>query len=227
MLKKIVLYSTLLCLIILTSTSCEPEVIIPDQGKIFTTYSLIYNESLNKTTSKASFGPSAGSSQLQELTNPANVLYKDDLLLFNSSENLYHKEFIGLQEGNFSYTDLDENNYLNSANMVSSIEFVEVPDSFNVNNNLNLIIDGEPLLSNEELVFSFESLSSDIVLFFTSATLSTSTLVIDNQDLQALETGEVNMVIGRKSTTNPITSSPEAGGELIITYEIEDTIVFY
>lgn len=226
-LKKNILYSYLLGLIILTSTSCEPEVIVPDQGKIFTSYSMIYNESLNKTTAKASFNQNTGSSQLQELTNPANVLYKDDLLLFNSSENHYRKEFIGLQEGNFSYTDLDENNYINSTNMVSMVEFVDIPDSISVNDNLNLLIDGPPLLSNEELVFSFESLSSDVILFFTSETLSTATLVIDNQDLQGLGVGKVKMVIGRKSITNPISSSPEAGGELVIQYEIEDTIVFY
>jgi len=207
--------------------SCEPDVIVPDQGKIFTSYSMTYNESLNKTTAEASFSQNNSGSQPQELTNPANVLYKDDLLLFNTTENLYHKDFIGLQEGNFSYTDLDENNYINTATMVTSIEFIDVPDSLDIDNSLNLMIDGAPLLSNEVLLFSFESLNSGELLLFTSETLSTSTLVINYQDLQSLGTGKVKLVIGRKSTINPITSSPEEGGELIIMYEIEDTIVFY
>jgi hypothetical protein len=227
MIKNVFSYSAIIVVTVFTISSCQPEVIVPDQSKIFTTYSLTYNESLNKTTAKASFGPSAGSSQLQELTNPANVLYKGDELLFNYSENLYQKEFIGLEEGDFSYVDLDDNNYVNTVNMISAIEFVDIPDSLNINSDLYFSIDGSPLLSNEELLFTFESLDSEVVLFFTSTSISTATIIIDYQELQSLGAGKVKLVIGRKSTTNPITSSPEAGGELLITYEIEDTIVFF
>ena len=111
---------------------CKPETEVPDQTKIYSAYTLNFNSSLDRTRAEASFyleAPSTQNQQRLELNHPATVTYGGDELVFHTDDRGYKKDFIGLIESNFIYTNYDDQQYTNAVSMIETIGMIVTSDS--------------------------------------------------------------------------------------------------
>lgn len=203
---------------------------MPDQDKIYTSYTLNYHESKHKTTAYASFyldAPSAQNQQKLELKHPAQVKYSDNQLVFDSQNRYYKKEFSGLIESYFSYADYYEITYENQAEMIDSIDFVQLLDSVSIQTDLYFQLSGNEIEDKEELIIEVTANHSEKVYTFKSDTLNNVYFYISSEDLMDFGSGLAIFTAKRVKTISELSQSTSTGGDMIIEYQISDTVKLY
>lgn len=218
-----------LFLFALIITSCEKDDPVPDQTKIYTEYSINYNETLDKTTATAAFSydPTDGNiSQKLELTHPAHVTYNGKQLIFDNEERNYQKEFIGLIEDKFIYTNYFRIPYPNIVEVADSIS-IEVPtDSTSLYSDFYVGWVGNPIQEDERIVLTICNLQSGKEIKIVNGNAGANYVNIVTSDLVYVGEGNAVIKLIRQKTTGT-DYSPEAGGSIIMNYETEDTVYFY
>lgn len=209
--------------------SCEPEPTVPDQEKIYGVYFLDYNEAENKTNARASFylnAPPATNTQKLELTHPSNVKYNNKLLVFDTKERYYTKDFVSLIESNFTYENYYGNQYGNVVTMVDSIDLF-MSDSANSQNDFYFQVDGSPLQANEVIEIYVESLNSDLTFGSTFTSMSGLNIQISADQLSSLGLGPTLVRASRSMSINTGVNGPPVGGEVQTRYSVQDTVIIH
>ena len=229
--KSLNIYLLLLCSGIFTTISCEPEPVVPDQQKVYPVYDVNYSKSSNKTTALVSFyleAPSSNNQQKIELTHPSKVTYNGDELVFDSNLKSYKKEFIGLVESNFIYTNHDQIAYSNEVTMVDSVAFAALLDSIPIQLDLYFDLNIGTIDSNESVTVTVNPIDGEPQYILTvDSLLSGALLYISSEDLTNLGPGLTLFTASRKRTISELDQTTEAGGEMYIEYETTDTVKLY
>jgi hypothetical protein len=207
--------------------ACTPEPTAPDQDKIYISLELTYNVSLDKTTATASFKQENTNGNLLELDNDAAISYEDETLIFDVSSKKYSKELIGLVENSFTYTDLDNDVITNPVSMVDSLQFFTLSDSQSIGNEMLLEIIMDQLNTDEELQIEFVNQTEDYSSSLFSDTYGGSLFQITSDQIENVPVGQVIVKVKRVLKQDHLTESKLAGGDLEVTYEIQDTVIFY
>jgi len=218
-----------LVLLIASVTSCTPEPVIPDQDKIYSSYILNYNQSENKTSAKASFyfnSPDPQNTQKLELNSPARVEFNDDVLVFNTDDRCYEKDFIGAISSDFVYTNYHGSIYTNNALMLDSIGMILLADSADTQFDFYFELFGVELDSTEELEIEVESINSGLKMGYTFTSISGLIIQIQNQELIALGVGAAVIKATRRKINSGIQGTP-VGGEITCEYAVQDTVIIY
>jgi hypothetical protein len=211
-------------------SSCQPEPTFPDQNKIYTVYTLNYNYSLNKTSAEVNFYlDEAGTTNQQklELTYPAQVDYNGDDLVFSADDRGYHKEFVGLIENTFLYSNYHGSLYSNQITMVDSVVMTTSSDSAATQQDYYFSVQGSALSSDEIIDIYVESLSNGVMLGYTFTSLSGLNIQISSSQLSSLGNGPTLLRATRKSSNAPNLQSPSVGGDIYTEYSVQDTIIIY
>lgn len=220
----------MICLFMaMTFYSCKPEPSVPDQNRIYGSYYLDYNFSENKTTAQVNFfveAPSSSNQQELELKHPSKVTYNGDDLVFEMQERFYMKEFVGLVEGNFVYTNYYGNQFTNQVLMVDDIEML-VSDSADVQSDYYFQVSGNPLAPNEAIDIYIESVNSGLTLGSSFTNLAGLNVQINNSQLTALGAGPTIVRASRRSSIFQGVQGPPVGGLIEIRYTVQDTVYIY
>ena len=207
--------------------SCVPEQPTPDQEKIYLELALAYNKSQSKTTASALFKQDDANGSPLELSNPANVTYASNLLIYSTTEKWYKKEFIGRIESEFVYTDLDSDVISNTMVLNDSIGFLALADSHSITTNLIIPITAPNFLSNERLEVELLDLNTGFIVLLNSDDIPSTDMMIETDHLSQIGIGEMVITLRRIKEVTTLTQSKLAGGELKICYEVSDTISLY
>ena len=90
-----------------------------NQDSIYSIYELHFNKNLDKTTARATFRFGGPTGTLLDLTDPANVTFEGDALLYNTALGFHSKSYANLKDsGTFIYTDLEGKVFTNSMNKI-------------------------------------------------------------------------------------------------------------
>ena len=223
-------YRTIFGLLIIAGfTSCEPESTVPDQNKIYGVYYLDYNTTEDKTTARVSFfleEPSSSNQQELELTYPANVTYNGENLVFESVERYYSKEFVGLIEENFVYSNYHNNQFTNTISMVDTISMV-VSDSADTQNDYYFQVLGSPLDTNEVIDIYVESINSGVTLGSSFENLSGLSVQINSSQLTSLGIGPTIVRASRRANVTNGVQAPQVGGLIQTRWSVQDTVYIY
>ncbi|MFT4600171.1 MAG: hypothetical protein ACI857_000341 [Arenicella sp.] len=224
--KKIthILFSSAL---ILGLNSCTPEIVNPDQDKIHISLDLKYNRSLDKTSAVAAFRQDDLNSNKIGLNNDASISFKDETLIFGISDKCYSKEFIGNVSGDFKYIDLDSDEVSNSVQMVDSLTFFLLTDSQSVSNEMILEIFMSQLEADEQLQIEFVNAGADHSSTLYSDTYIGTVMQITSAQISDIPAGQVIVIVKRVKYLDSLDHSKLAGGQLTVTYEVQDTMIFF
>ncbi|MCB9224730.1 MAG: hypothetical protein R2780_07290 [Crocinitomicaceae bacterium] len=209
--------------------SCEPETTVPDQNKIFTSYTVIYNHSLDKTTATVDFtldNPSNLSIDKIKLTHPASIKYNAKELLFNENKRNYNKEFIGTVNSQFDYIDYNGTRFINEAVIPEPIVINGLPDTIGITEDLFIIWEGSELQANEQILVTFENIDQNTNFKFNAQASTNNIIPIDQGALYNLGTGNCIVTLARHIIKS-VNEKPVAGGSIFTKYEVQDTIYFY
>lgn len=217
-----VFFSGLLLLI-----SCQPEQVIPDQDKIFVSYGLSYSASQNKTTAEAFFAEETATGELMELKSPASITFDGDNLLYSTNTETYQKEFIGLKQGDFVYTNLNGLVQTNAIQMVSAINLVGVPDSQSVSSDLLIHFDTNPLAPDESYEITLRKQYTAAEIVIVSNSYPGSTAKIESSYLSQIGPGSLIFSLSRVKKSHALVESNSVGGECSIKYTVQDTVLLY
>jgi hypothetical protein len=205
--------------------SCVPEVEVPDQNKIYLSLNLKYNKTLDKTSATAAFLQDNSTGAKLELDSDASVTFNDNNLIFDVVEKCYGKDFIGLVEDDFTYIDLDNDQLVNSLQMIDTLYFETASDTQSISNELILDISTPPLEEGEQLEVDLINIGADFSTTLYSTTFSGNLMNITTDQLADVPLGQIIIVVRRLKYEDQLTQSKLAGGEQFISYEVQDTII--
>ena len=210
--------------------ACTPEQDYPDQTRIYAIYSLNYNSSEDKTSASASFymdEASTSNQQKLELTYPATVNYNGEDLVFNLNNRNYQKEFIGLIESNFTYSNYHGSKYANSISMIEPITMEITSDSAAIQFDYYFDVVGDALESNEVIHIYVESLESGIALSYTFTSLAGLSVQVSSEQLETFGLGFILIRSTRRLNVSDNVQAPPVGGEIYTEYSVQDTVYIY
>lgn len=227
--KRFVSIASLIIGILTLIVGCKPESEVPDQTKIYSSYTLNFNESLDKSSAEASFyleAPSTQNQQRLELNHPASVTYGGDELVFHTDDRYYKKDFIGPIESNFIYSNYDGLLYTNSISMINTVGLVLAVDTADQQSDYYFEVTGLELGAGESLEIEVESINSEIILGSSFTSISGLIIQIQAQQLQELGAGQTVIRATRKLEKDA-DQGTLAGGDIEIEYSVQDTIFIY
>jgi len=208
-------------------TSCTPEQVDVDQNRVYPSYKLSYNKSENKTTAQASFSLDSLNGTTYQLKNPATVTYADETLIFSVNDDFYSKEFVNVKTGEFKYTNNDLNEFVNSISIPDSLSVFNLPAAHPIDLDLIVSIETTALAEDEIIELQFTDLQSELSVTAYADSISSGNLLIDANFLTGLGTGEVEIIFRRVKTTTNLSQANSVGGQIITTYELQDTVVLF
>jgi hypothetical protein len=224
---KIKILNSVLFNCFLLLISCQPEQPIPDQDRIFVSYGLNYSVSQNKTTAEAFFTEENATGEFIELKSPASITFNGDNLLYSTSTETYQKEFIGLKQGDFVYTNLNGTIQTNSGQMVSAINLLGVPDSQSISSDLLIQFDTNPLDIDESYEIRLRKKYTNAEVTIVSDSYPGSTAKIATSYLNQIGPGTLIFSLSRVKKSSTLLESNTVGGEFLIKYTVQDTVLLY
>ena len=222
---KNIVYILILAAFSIGFGSCVPEVEVPDQNKIYLSLNLKYNKTLDKTSATVAFLQDNSSGSKLELDNDALITYNENNLIFDVSEKCYGKDFIGLVEDDFVYVDLDSDELVNSMEMIDSLYFETASDTQSISEDLILDISMSALEDDEQLEVDLINIGADFSTTLYSTTFSGNLMNITTDQLADVPLGQIIIIVRRLKHEDQLTQSKLAGGEQLISYEVQDTII--
>lgn len=181
-----------------------------DQDKIYTQYVLEYNTNQDVTYARAHFQFSNATGTKLELVAPAEVKADSDVMPFKQALAYYEKDYVGVKSTvEFSYTDTDENNFNNTVEMISSIDFPAGIDTLSRSSSFELTWDGPALALGEVVTVTVDGSGESDVLVFTQAGVGATsvTLTQDKMSTLGLEDATFHIRRVKNQTASDVTSA--------------------
>jgi len=220
--------NVLILLSIMFLASCAKDVSENvNQNSIYTIYELNYDSETDKTTSKATFRFGGVTGTLLDLSEPAEVTFGTDVLAYNVISGVHNKDYAGFVEsGTFSYTDLDENTFVNETGTIVPITIPAI-DSVDVTEAFTFTWEGEPVGENEIVSLTIDGTQQVNFEIFAEASVGATSVVLDVDKMQNLGLGEAKLYLKRTHLITEIDQSPDEGGRMSRCYTDRQTIILH
>lgn len=213
-------------LLLLTSCVREKSSSVA-QDRIYTEYELFYDANEDKTYARATFRFSNLTGTKLELDQPATVSFNGDELTWNNALAYYEREYAGLVgSGTFSYTDLEDNTFVNSISM-KPIGLQNDLDSISRAAAFNLVWTGDLLGANENVTVAVNNANAVNPQLFYQDDLGSQSVVLEQNKLNVLLAGPAFVVIDRRFVP-ALQQKTSAGGLLTGRYrgKNKNTVLF-
>jgi hypothetical protein len=199
-------------IILLSSCASEPSSDV-NQDSIYVRYVLEYNANTDITYARAQFRFGNATGTILELTAPAVIKFNGDELVWNSTLAYYEKEYAGLiSTGSFSYTDLDNNTFNNTAAIPAA---TTIPSSLTTISNAaayDFIWTGPALGTDENIWLHFDGYNTTgSAQTFTSYIDNATSIILPLNQLQSLGTGTTTIYMDRNIETAPLQATGKGG----------------
>lgn len=190
----------------------RPETeVSPD--RIWPLFNLTYIAEEERTYASAIFLADGETGFRQQLPGSASVFFNEAELRINESEDQYLIFFTELiLEGEFNYTDLNDDKYVNPVSL-NSISFPSGLDTIDPTQNLEIRWIGDPVGENESVIVFIEDQDFGINDSYIVDDVGAQTLFIPNQSLAVFGFGPKKMTIIREWITDTV-EDPGIGGQL-------------
>ncbi len=200
--KRIFLIIIVPIFLVFIFSSCEYESSDSvEQDRIYVLYEMIYDKAEDVSYARASFFFGSITGTKLELASPSSVTCNNEALGFKSELAYYEKQFVGfVPEGNFVWTDLDGNEFHNTAN-IKTIELPQILDTIVKGESYELTWIGEPLGDDETVwVYIDGDMENDEVSAY-QTTANATKIIITATQTDKLSVGENDIVINRRNNT--------------------------
>lgn len=198
-----------------------------DQDKIWTSFTLSYDENADVTTATAQFRFSTENGTLLELSDPSTVMLDGTEMEWLSEEAFYQTELAGfVPSGEFTWVDLDGNMFTNTVN-IQDIAFPFNVDGLHYNDSVTYFMwEGVALDSFETVVLEIDGSGPTDTKRFTVDSLNATTITIDAQTLSLVLSdsmaGNVVELRLQKKYNPPLQEETSKGGERVGVYRPTD-----
>ncbi len=192
-----------------------------NQDSIYARYVLEYNANTDITVARVQFRMSGATGTILQLTAPATVSFNGDQLTWNNGLAYYSNEYAGLvTSGNFSYTDLDNNTFTNTASVPSSAEFPASLDTLKISSAYEMFWVGDPLGVDENIWVSVDGTgTTGSGQIFTTYTDGASSIIMGLNQLQNLGTGVADNIWMDRNIETDLQQGTSKGGVIVGRYK--------
>ncbi len=212
--------------IMLLSSCAREDSSSVDQDKIWTSYEMFYNANEDKTYARATFKFSNATGTHLELVNDSEVIVNDEPMTWKPLLAYYEKEFAGLvSSGEFSYTDLDGSNFINTVEIINSIAFPAI-DSVSRDAAYELNWDGADLEIGESVLVTINGINEGDAQIFSQANVGAGSIILDKDKLEKLPAGSADVWMDRSLISTP-QAATSAGGLMNGRYRAENTSIIF
>lgn len=218
------LFTVISFIILFSSCEIEPSSTVP-QEKIYTSYSVIYNENTGISTVQAEFRLGDAQGALLELTPPAQVLFEEEPLLFNPLTSSHFLEVSEkISKGNFVYTNNDGTVFENTMPFVEPIGIPNTLNQISKSQDTEIIWEGDAISENQQVaVFLGRWNSKKSPLAFVDK-LQASMLSILSDNIATEDLGTTTMYLDRLHTIDHI-DAPRSGGQIQSRYRAINQLI--
>jgi len=203
--KKHIKFILSIVLFAVIAFSCEREDSDKvDQDTIFAEYELFYNANEDITYARAIFHFSNIFGTRLELSDPSNVTFNGDQLLWKSGLAYYEKEYVGfVNSGTFVWTDTDGNTFTNPVS-INEIDYPAVGfDTLPKSASYELFWDGDSLIALELVTVTINGQVEGDVQVFTQASPNATSIVLGLNKLSLLGSGPGTVWMDRSYKPTP------------------------
>ncbi len=211
-------------LLMLFMSCAKDESINVNQNSIYTIYQLDYDGSTDKTTAMATFRFGGPTGTLLDLTEPANVTFNGEELLYNSLFGVHKKEFAGLiSSGSFVYKDLDNNTFTNTTPTFNTIDFPSISE-ISSGGAFTFVWLGVPIAENETVTLTIKGVQQSNFEIFSSSVTGTTQLILSANKLKNLGIGNASCALKRTFSKYTVDQGTSEGGRMEVGYSTSKTI---
>lgn len=182
-------------MLVLFLVSCRKENSeLVKQEKIWTDYRLIYKAELETTFARVSFKHNSGEGENLKLSSKSMVLLNNNPIEFDGTYYWYEKVMNKyVKTVDFSYTDLDDNQFKNTISIQDSTEISPSQDTLFKDSVQFIGWDGSSLKSSEFVLLVAYDTSGAKLNVIEQDTVGTSGFYLVNSELNSLPTGLVDV----------------------------------
>ncbi len=179
--------------------ACESEDSVNvNQDRIYTEYRLVYESNQDKTFARSTFRFGSATGTQLELSDPASVSVEGDLLTWRPLLAYYDKSYAGvINTKTFSYTDLDDNTFVNTVEMAKPIAFTssltEIPKSGAFTMNWT----GDPISTGERVTVTINGTNEGGLQIFTTNEVGATEIILAANQLSKIAPGQVEVFMER------------------------------
>jgi hypothetical protein len=216
----------LLSVVLIAFSSCERESSADvNQDRIYTIYSLVYEEGQDITYARAWFRFGSATGTLLELAEPSFVECNDQLLGFKNALAYYEKSFAGqVSQATFHWENIDQVAFENTVS-IQAIAFPESLTEINGDEAYSLEWDGPALGSDDYVAVAINGDFEGDATLHTESTSGSTSIVIPKTALDKLPKNQ-NATFWLEYGINPdLDESTEAGGEIYGKYRVSKEIM--
>lgn len=205
---------------VLFFTACKKENSINiDQNRIYSNYTVEYNQHSNQTSVNATFRVDHNSGQKIELTYPSRVGFDGETMSYRKIRGQYDLNRPGNTLSRaIVYYDIDGNEFSNSGQNMSGIDIPIGLNSISKGGNFFLPWAGGPIASGETVKVTISGGNQSGSKTFTANSVGANYIILDQYKLQNLVAGTATIQIER-SVSNALSQSSLAGGRITSTYK--------
>ena len=171
--------------IILLLLSCKKEEPGVDADRIFSFYELKYDQNKDRTFVKALLRLDGPEGDLIELSEPAEISFNGDQLVFNPENREHQATFAYLVDsGSFKYLNSDGKTIINSTPKLEKLTF---PFTDPISRNRDLVVKwmGAPVGKNETVQLTLEG--SDRAATFQSSEEGEAEIIVPASEIKTLD----------------------------------------
>jgi hypothetical protein len=197
-----------------------------NQKRIHTTYELYYNADEDVTYARAWFRFGNGTGTLLQLSDPSQVTFEGDKLVFNGLLAFYEKKYAGLKTaGKFVFEDTEGTSYENSID-VRPISFGTLPDSIARTAAFSVPFAGGALATNEVIgLWANGENEGDAQAAITFET-GTNSVIVPADKMALIGAGPGKLYMDRRFVPT-IGEAPDAGGFISGVYRAKTASVVF
>lgn len=193
--------------------ACESEESVNvNQDKIYTEYRLVYESNQDKSFARSTFRFGSPTGTQLELSSPASVSVEGDPLTWRPLLAYYDKSYAGvIDTKTFSYTDLDDNTFVNTVEMAKPIDFPASLTEISKSSAFAFSWDGEPLESGESVIVTVNGTNEGGLQIFTINELGATEIILAANQLSKVATGSAKLLMERWSNQTLVQGTGEGG----------------
>ncbi len=205
---------------VLFFTACKKENSINiDQNRIYSNYTIEYDQHSNQTSVKATFRVDHNSGKKIELTYPSRVGFDGESMSYRKIMGQYDFKRSGnAMNRPITYYDIDGKEFSNSGQNISGIDIPIGLNGISKGGNFFLPWNGGPIALGESVIVTISGGSQSGSKTFTVNSVGANYIILDQFKLQNLVAGTATIQIKRE-VSNSLMQSNLAGGRITSTYK--------
>ncbi|MDG1260306.1 MAG: hypothetical protein P8O05_00995 [Flavobacteriales bacterium] len=188
-----------------------------NQDRIWAHYELLYDANEDITYARATFRFGSVTGTKLKLTDPAEVRFNGNVLPFKSGLAYYEEDLAGyVSSGSFEYVDLNDNLYINDADM-TTIDFPAELGPFSQTSSYQIDWEGATTESDEIVTVYLNHEDTNDDKLFTEFATNSGNILLPANDLSEFALGNVKCTIERIATP-ALQNGTDVGGLITARY---------